>query len=98
MEFEIPRKDGPEIGRQSLNSRSKYNSYWRSRHRIRSTHTISTEDYAMVSGPHTKSDANIYQVVYRQDTRMSRDRYTASYFEYDMFVRGNEGVKWPPVL
>jgi hypothetical protein len=27
---------------------------------------------------------------------MSRDRYTTSYFEYDAFVRGYEGVKGPP--
>jgi hypothetical protein len=37
LEFEISRKGCPEIGRQPLNSRSKNDSYRRSRDRIRST-------------------------------------------------------------
>jgi hypothetical protein len=83
MELNILREDGPEIGRLPLNSRSRYDSYRRSRDGIRSKHEV------------TSKMQIFYQVVYPQDTRWSRDRYT-TYFEYDAFVRGYEGVKWPP--
>jgi hypothetical protein len=54
MEFRISRQDGPEIGRQPLNSWSKYDSYRRSRD-LSHPHTILTEGHAIASDPHKKS-------------------------------------------
>ena len=41
-------------------------------------------------------DVNFYLDVYPKDTRRIHDGYTASYWEYDAFKQGHEGVMWPP--
>ena len=41
-------------------------------------------------------DVKFYYVVYPQDTRTAYDGYTTSYWEYDAFELGHEGVTWPP--
>jgi hypothetical protein len=58
-------------------------------------HTNPTEGHAMASDPHMKSPQRckyFYQIIYPQDTRRSWHMYTKSYFEYDAFVRGYDGV------
>jgi hypothetical protein len=41
-------------------------------------------------------DVNFYSSLYPQDTRRPYDGYTTSYWEYDAFELGHEGVTWPP--
>jgi hypothetical protein len=95
--FLISCDDSPKIDRHSLNSRNKYDSYKRSRDRSRATYDSyrRSRDGTRKTHEVTSKDAILYHIVYQQVTRRSQDRYTTSYYEYDAFVRGYEGVMWP---
>ena len=81
MEFWISREDGPELGQQPINSRSKYDAYRRSHDGTRTTHEGNTKMWIFIvvytrrtHEGHTKATRWLHDVVLRVRCVRTRSR------------------------